>query len=420
MTRLVPFKGAAKLLLFPVTWLLYALSGRISRQNELWVFGSRGDEFSCNTKHLFIHVTESEPDITAVWITGNAGVVREIRRRGGIAHRRWSVTGLWVSLRARFWFVTTTVAEINYYASSNACVVNLWHGVPLKKIYFDSDNESERQRYHAPGIFRRYVEEPFTYRPSSYVVTTSMDVSRKSMSAALRVPLERCLGLGQPRNDILLAPPQALAEYCKRWEQESTLQLLRERGEYERTWIYAPTWRENNPRFLEDTGLDFGALNELLVETNQRLLVKLHLYTPAESARRLRGLSNVVVVPQEADLNVIMAISDGLITDYSSAYVDFMLTGRQIVFFAWDLVEFQKSCRSMYYDYDKVTPGLKVGSAGDLMGVLREVSSKVAMSSAEEALRRMFFDNIDDQSCGRVSAFFKNYQGSCSNATAIC
>ena len=52
------------------------------------------------------------------------------------------------------------------------------------------------------------------------------------------------------------------------------------------------------------------------------------------------------------DVQELLAISDSLITDYSSIVYDFMLTKRPAFIFATDLTEYQKKERNLYFTLD--------------------------------------------------------------------
>ena len=56
------------------------------------------------------------------------------------------------------------------------------------------------------------------------------------------------------------------------------------------------------------------------------------------------------------DIESLLAISDILITDYSSVGFEFAILERPIVFFAYDKDQYLDE-RGMYYDYEEITPG---------------------------------------------------------------
>jgi len=61
---------------------------------------------------------------------------------------------------------------------------------------------------------------------------------------------------------------------------------------------------------------------------------------------------------------------DGLITDFSSVAYDFMLTKKPVVFFQPDLEAYEANSRSLYFDYDEVTPGPRPRTLDELFEAL--------------------------------------------------
>ena len=73
---------------------------------------------------------------------GLAGDDRRRARRGqalGLdAVPKLSARGLWLTLRARVIVVTHGVGDVNRYGVRGGFVVQLWHGIPLKRLHLDS------------------------------------------------------------------------------------------------------------------------------------------------------------------------------------------------------------------------------------------------------------------------------------------
>ena len=56
-------------------------------------------------------------------------------------------------------------------------------------------------------------------------------------------------------------------------------------------------------------------------------------------------------------VTTLLAVSDCLITDYSSIVFEYCLFERPIIFYAYDLERFQKDGRDFYEDYERFVPG---------------------------------------------------------------
>jgi CDP-glycerol glycerophosphotransferase (TagB/SpsB family) len=400
-------KKFVKLIILPFSTLLYHFSGLFCRKPNVWVFGTQKNFFADNTKHLFIYVTANSPDIKAVWITADFAVIRRIRAAGGKAYFRWSFLGIYYTISSKYWFITTTVAEINYYTSKNSSIVNLWHGLPLKRIYFDTDNIEDYNRYHHPSFLQKIAFEPFTYRLSDYLISTSKQISLDSFSSALKVQIDNCLTFGQARTDILFYRKAEYLQWLSKWGSPSLESLINMANVANRVWIYMPTWREANPRFLEQVGLNFKRINSELKRKNELLILKLHPYTPKDLIDNLRNNSNIAIAESHEDMYPLLSISSCLITDYSSIYIDYLLLDKPIIFFCFDYEEYIEKSRGFYYSYDEVTPGDKVFSAEELEGILCANEIKDEWGEVRGVIRNKFFTYKDGNSAKRTTEFFK-------------
>lgn len=398
-------KNILKILIFPFTRLLYLISGLIPRNPKIWVFGAQKDAFNDNTKYLFISLLEERPDIKAIWITSNREIIKKIRNNNGLAYSRWSLNGIVYTMLAKYWFVTTTVAEIDYYTSKGATVINLWHGIPIKKIYFDTDNVEDFNRYHNPSFLQKWIQEPSVFRLADYMVSTSNQVSDNVFCSALKVKLQNCLNFGQARTDIFFFDAQKYSKWVTKWEPDSFISIIDRAKKCNYVWIYMPTWRESNPSFLDDMALNYDKIDKALSAKGELLIMKLHPYTPIDFLNKLKGYSNIVVVESSQDIYPLLKFTDALITDYSSIFIDYLLLNKRIVFYCFDLEEYMLSSRGFYYDYSEVTPGIKIKSTEDLQNLLCSAKAIDPKNDDQIEISKFFYDYMDGKSSYRIMEF---------------
>ena len=144
-----PLAGLCALALRAGRWVVrqlvalpVGLAGRVvPRDPALWAFGSTsGRRFADNPKHLFLHCHSADgpgPKVRAVWLSQNRDVVRAVRALGLPAEHCWHPRGLWTALRAGVYLFDCRALDVHPSAGHGAFKVNLWHGVPLKKIECD-------------------------------------------------------------------------------------------------------------------------------------------------------------------------------------------------------------------------------------------------------------------------------------------
>ena len=105
-----------------------------------------------------------------------------------------------------------------------------------------------------------------------------------------------------------------------------------------------------------------------------------------------------------SDLEVLYRVADGLVSDYSSCLVDFLLTGRPVASFAYDLDRYAQQERGLFHDLTKVLPGPVCRDFDELATALDEFFVKPDADAADDYRwrRRIFFDHVDDQASRRV------------------
>ena len=160
---------------------------------------------------------------------------------------------------------------------------------------------------------------------------------------------------GYPRNDIIINPNL----YVKHLGFE---QQIIDSIATEKTILYAPTFRDTN-RFDRETPIEWEKLNNLLIKQNASFLIKLHRHD--YSIVMKEEYSNIRVLDNESDMYPLFTKVDLLITDYSSIFFDFLLTDKPVLFYPYDKDEYLTMDRSMYDDYDTVTPGYKAYDYSD-------------------------------------------------------
>ena len=238
------------------------------------------------------------------------------------------VKSVWTFLHAKHVFYTAGQLPIK--PSKKQCVIHMQHG-----------NEDFKSM-GANTKINNGDEFFFTY------MIISSDLNIKVNARAYKCKEENIVGLGDPMCDMLLTVPQNVYDFSK----------------YKKVLLWMPTFRQSDylnyndshldtliPLFADD---DYENLNKLLAKYNILLIVKLH---PAQSApngcqrhfSHLRVYSHDEFIKTEYDMYTLMAHADGLIGDYSSASLQYLLLDRPEAFVVPDLEDY-KNTRGFVYD----------------------------------------------------------------------
>ncbi|MFJ6512315.1 CDP-glycerol glycerophosphotransferase family protein [Streptomyces sp. NPDC091406] len=273
--------------------------------------------------------------------------------------RRWSWRYLWALARAEYWVDNQGFPQ-HLRKPRHTTYLQTWHGSAYKRMGFD---ETRVRLQNAP---QRERLQQAVARFDHFLVRSEHDVN--TLARAYRLPEERLLRTGYPRNDALIAERT-------RSEAEGRLPRPPLAGalgldDHKKTVLYAPTFRggpgkQRKSRLL----LDVREFAERFGDTHT-LLVRAHYL---ESARLpVCPPGTVVDVSRHHDVSELLAITDVLVTDYSSIMFDFALLDRPVVLFAPDLEAYAAE-RGSYFDLREQAPGPVTATQDELFAALAEL-----------------------------------------------
>jgi CDP-glycerol glycerophosphotransferase (TagB/SpsB family) len=341
-------KSAIYLLkLFPL-YFLYFVSRYFPRDNKIWIFGSYNDSFIDNSKYLFWYVSDNHSDIRAIWITGSSNILQSLRIKGYKAFKRWSLKGLWYCLRGKVYIYSRYSCDINYWTSAGAIRINLWHGIPLKRIEYDIKVGKLYRLYNSRWtIIYRFIW-PSKFQKPHYLLSTSAMVG-DIFSGAFKIPKSKIINLGYPRCDHFFWIKEELIKYVSLKSPE-LLNLIYTLSSFKKALIYMPTFRENYKNDLREY-IDLEDLNALLKEKHFLLFIKQH---PNLRIEYKNEFSNIIFLSNDFDVYMLLPFIEILITDYSSVMFDFILLHKPVILLMHDLEKYRKSERGFYFEPEEI------------------------------------------------------------------
>lgn len=316
---------------------------------ECWVFSSvHNRTFNYNSSYLFLYVKEHCPEIHPYYVMNDDKKREELGEKYGKEYflDGKTMAGIRKILSCKVWFTSTAPPLYGVGFRKKYVILNLWHGIPLKKIGMEQKNLSWFTRKYYKYLFADNYEG---------VVTTSSHLVH-IMSRSFLVEPERIKVWGQPRNDVLFSSNSE-----GKWLEEV---FSGELPPYEKVVLYAPTFRDHEPtQLFPFQDMDRERLCQWLEEKKIFLCIRLHLYdqTGYQWIQELdRTGSRIRFLNEDRTVDIMEALKefDLLITDYSSIYMDYLLTGKPILFLPYDQEAYLKE-RGMNFPYDQVTPGPK-------------------------------------------------------------
>lgn len=343
--------GKAKNLLFTACLEHF---GQIRPDSHIWLFSSTDNShYNYNSRYLFEYVKENLPEITPLFVINDSELRNSLSSKYGKQYfiETESIQGIRQALSAGVWFTSAGLPAYGIGLHKKRLIINLWHGVPLKKIALLDPNLKKAARIY----FKKIFSENYTC-----ILTTSHELI-PLMARSFAVSEDKIKVWGQPRNDGL---------FQKNDCRKILGQLFPDLPEYTKTVLYAPTFRDyGQVQLFPFKDFDQEQLEAFLEEKNMLLFIRTHVAEQGSAApylgKRIRFLGN----EQAEDVTGILNIFDCLITDYSSIYIDYLLTDKPMIFLPYDRQQYLDG-RGMNFDYDDVTPGPKPETFNDFLDAL--------------------------------------------------
>lgn len=321
-----------------------------------WVFSSVDNcYYNYNSKYLFEYVKEHLPQITPLFVINEENLRRELSEQYGKEYfiETESKEGIRRVLEAGVWFTSAGLPVYGTGLGKNRLIVNLWHGVPLKKIALMDPNLKKAARIY----FKKIFSENYTW-----ILTTSRELV-PVMAKSFQVSEDRLRVWGQPRNDCIFDPP----------DRKQILEgIYSDLPEYKKVVLYAPTFRDyGNTRLFPFEDFDKKVFEDFLEQEKILLLLRLHIKEAAAADAYVSSRIRRFGSEEAGDVTGMLGMFDLLITDYSSIYIDYLLTDKPLMFLPYDRERYLDG-RGMNFDYDEVTPGPKPETMKEFMMEIKE------------------------------------------------
>ena len=345
---------------------------------------------------------QAHPDVPVVWLVDGTSrrVPPAVEQPGVTCRSASSPTGLWAYLRANV-VVHTKGLYGRPRRSSEKCFVNLWHGMPVKRLYQNA---------------------PLTERQTDLLTVTSQ-VHRSNLSSTWAVPQDRIVVTGLPRGDRLV-----------RASSERVPEPLATEARGRRLCLWLPTYRTASSTREHQDGRDFGnvfqlpgatveAIAEMFAANGLHVIVKPHPIAGRQPPVSMPGLT----VWNEDDLTArgltlyqALGHAELLLTDHSSVWIDYLLLGRPVVFTIGDRDDYSESRGHYFTPLEEYLPGPVVDTLDGLHSVIRTPLDDLARTwgpslASSQALHHRY---VDDRSAERIVRVVSSHLRGTSSETA--
>lgn len=270
------------------------------------------------------------------------------------------------ALRASAWVTNSSVERGLRFKRRNTVYLNTWHGTPIKLMGSDIGESNSSFRSRGSGAVDAFCVQG--------------EYEAEIFGRVFGIPEDAILRSGLPRNDEL-----ALSDEDRRRRLREQLGI----PEGKRAILYCPTFREYDrdgghavamrpPIDLGNWERELGGAHVLLVRAHYEV-------TSAMEVAENDFVRDVSAYPS---LNELIVASDLLVSDYSSVFFDYSITGKPMLHFCYDYERYAKD-RGTYFDVRDWLDG--AGEEDELLRLIAGLDYE-AESAKSSAFRASFVD----------------------------
>ena len=305
-----------------------------------------GSKYQCNPKAFYEYMDQFHPEYKCIWSLEDD---RTPINGNGIRVRKYSKEYYYYLATATY-LINNVNFENEYRKRNGQIEIQTMHGTPFKSLGLD-----------VPGDFKSQKKiDEYIKRNSRWNYLIVQGKFSEDMAWQWFRYDKAMLETGYPRTDKLFQT-----------SEEASIKLKKQLGipDGKTVIMYAPTYRR---RGFYHMPLDLEKIKQELSD-DYVLMIRLHhfaldSYTVPEDGRFIFDVGHY------SNIEDLFAITDILITDYSSIMFDYALTGKPMVFHTYDLDDYD-DLRGSYFDIRTEAPGAITTNDDELLTAIRAISS---------------------------------------------
>lgn len=325
-----------------------------------------GRQYACSPKAIYEEMLKDArfKDFEFVWLFTNPDKMQKVLPLQKAVLVRYGSKEAYRHYATAKYVISNSNIKFDIVPFSDQVFVQTWHGTPLKRLRCDIEAEQGNDMNTLAEIHFKNDQDIKRYR---YFLSPSRFSTEKFITAFRLRELGKehiLLEEGYPRNDFLF-----------QYQRQDVCRIKTKLGivdDDRKIVLYAPTFRDNmhnaDVGYTYDLNLDFERLRQELSE-NFILLFRTHYFIASKFD--FSGYQDFVIdVTDIDDVNELYIISDILVTDYSSVIFDYANLKRPMLFYMYDLEEYEQSIRGFYIDINEL-PGKIVRTQEQLTNELK-------------------------------------------------
>ena len=364
------------------TNLIGFLCGFFIRNNNKVLVVSAHNKWSGNCKYAVQEIQKKFPEKKIYWAVHDNTHVFQIEQNGCIVLNKGTWTEKYHLLTSKY--ILSDGYFYGYFSGLGAVHIDFWHGVKPKHLGLPENIFSKKGlgvflRKTISGLFKKYYTLSM---PSDYLVQHMSEVNRYDT------------GVCKKFNTPMISP---LVDEKVLVKELNSIPHMKELSEalktYKKVYLYAPTWRDLGGDFLTALHFNQSSLQNKLASKNEIIIMKLH---PWCNIKDVKNTDNIIFLNDQYETELLVAISDVLITDYSSIYFIALSAAKPSILMHGDINEYTKG-RGLYMDMINDMEGIKVKDFTELETIIS--NSQVSINPSQAVVHKYFNEDAIKNPC---------------------
>ena len=355
-----------------------ALSQPVEKNSIVWESFS-GNGALCNPEALFRRMLDDAEysEYRHTWVLSaqawNSPFHVEFKRHPRVSFVKHKSTQYFEALETSKFLFNNATFPPEFTKRPDQIYINMWHGTPLKKMGYDIEGGADAAR----NVMRNFMSADYLLSQNEFMTNRMYLGAYKLNNVYEGAIVEE----GYPRADRMFGADAGISA-------RKTLRANGVETAGKRVLLYAPTWRgESFYRPDADAARLKTTLKSLQSNPDLKdwvVLLKAHqvvfdqLVDDPEMTEFL--------IPNDVPANEALAISDLLVTDYSSIFVDYLATGKPVAFHVPDSDSYVGD-RGLYLDATELP--------GPVSRTIDELNSNTAILTDKHRFKSEFPDECE-------------------------
>lgn len=298
------------------------------KKNRITVYNFVGKGYGDNPKYLVEELLKDKK-YEIIWIVSDMSY----NFPNGVKKIRYgSLKSLYYMITARLWLDTIRNNPKPLFKRKHQYYIQMWHGGIVMKGHEADTIDS---------LSKKYIKlAKKDSKLADYILSNCKD--RTDIIKRAYWYNGEILELGIPRDDILFCPNKNETDKLKAKYGLKNKKIV----------LYAPSFRNCDNFYGEKQMFNVDKLLNTLNKKFGGEFVFCYRMHPNDEKRRshLSKIEGAIDLQSEQDSQLVLSACDVVISDYSSMWIDFTLTGNPAFIYAPDYDDYTKNERLMYFD----------------------------------------------------------------------